>query len=87
MQTTKEKTQKKLHSANPLRLRIHLTPCSLLGGNSNHMTANCAKPQLRNAQLPDNVFSLYACAKFYVCCVFVCARARSRARSCVYLSF
>jgi hypothetical protein len=60
MQTTKEKTTKKENnkpSVNSLRLRIHPKPCSLLSGNSNHVTANCAKPQLRNAQLPDNVIS------------------------------
>jgi hypothetical protein len=34
----------------------HLT-CSLLGGNNNHVTANCENPQMRKAQLPGNVVS------------------------------
>ena len=77
-------------SANPLRLRIQVIRCSLLGGNSNHVTTNCANPQLRNAQLPGNVVSLYACANLlrFLCGVCACVRSHvhSRACSCVNLS-
>ena len=79
MQMTKEKTTKRKHwpYANSLRLRIHFTTCSLLGGNSNHVTTNCANPRNFLATLspythaPNVTFPL---------------RVRSRARLCVYLS-
>ena len=62
----------------------------VFGGNSNHVTTNCANPQLRNAQLPGNVVSLYACANFlrFLCGVCACVRSHvhSRACSCVNLS-
>ena len=88
IQTTKEKRRKKrkqLPTANPLRLRIRLTPCSLLGRNSNHASANCVNAQLRNAQLPSNIVSIYTCAKCCVSCVCACRFACEFVREFVFL--
>ena len=49
------------------------------------MTANYANTQLRNAQLPGNVVSLYACAKFYVSGVYAFACAFTFVRVFVFL--
>ena len=83
---TEEKTMKQLIKRAFRKSTSTSQPCSLLGGNSNHVTTDCANPQLCNAQLPCNVFALYACANFYVSyvvCVCVCAFACAFA--CVFV--
>ena len=54
---------------------------SLLGGNHNHVTTNCANPQLRNAQLPGKAVNVCACAYSYISCG--CSRMRSRISLCI----
>ena len=68
--TRKEFTKLTCHgSTSPSYTADALLVVSLLGGNRNHVTANCENPQLRKAQLPGKAGTFYACANSYISCV------------------
>ena len=88
LQTARKKTTTELRkltcrgTTSPSFTSYALLVVSLLGGNRNHVTANCENPQLRSAQLPDKTVTFCACANSYISCAWTFAGAF--AYFCVY---